>query len=224
MLYAVRTGQPAFDRVHGVGFFEYFRRHPDEWAIFDEVMAAQTAPATRAVAAAYDFGPYQTIVDVGGGRGALALGLLDVYPRLRAIIFDQPAVTVAAQQAIEAAGHAGRCEAVGGDFFLAVPAGGDVYLLKLILHDWDDERCRAILRRCREAVPAHGRLLVIEVLVAKGNERSYAKSQDVNMLVNLGGRERSEDEYRDLYLDAGFILNRIIPIQDELHVLEGIPV
>ena len=223
LLHAVRTGKPAFDQVHGVDFFEYFRRHPDEWALFDQVMTSHTAPVTRAVAAAYDFSPFGTIVDVGGGRGALALGLLEAYPHLRGIVFDQPEVAAGARQAIEAAGLAGRCEAVGGDFFAAVPEGGDAYLVKFILHDWDDERCVAILRACRRAVPADGRLLVIELLIPPGDAPSFAKSQDVNMLVNLGGRERTEAEYRALYAAAGFALTRTIPAQGELHVIEGLP-
>jgi len=223
LVHAVRTGEPAFDHAHGVDLFEYFRRHPDEWAIFDQVMTNQTAPLTRAVAAAYDFSPCRTIVDVGGGRGALALGLVEAYPHLRGIVFDQPAVAAGARQAIEAAGLTDRCEAVGGDFFAAVPEGGDTYLVKFILHDWDDERCVAILRACRRAVPEDGRLLVIEVLIPPGEARSYAKSQDVNMLVNLTGRERTETEYRALYAAAGFALTRTIPAHGELHVIEGIP-
>jgi len=223
LVHAVRTGEPAFDHAHGVDLFEYFRRHPDEWAVFNQLMTNQTAPITRAVALAYDFSPCGTIVDVGGGRGALALGLLEAYPHLRGVVFDQPAVAAGARRAIEAAGLADRCEAVGGDFFAAVPEGGDTYLAKFILHDWDDERCVAILRACRRAVPADGRLLVIELLIPPGDERSYAKSQDVNMLVNLTGRERTEAEYRTLYEAAGFALTRTIPAHGELHVIEGIP-
>ncbi len=223
LVHAVRTGEPAFDHAHGVDFFEYYRRYPDEWAIFDQVMTSQTAPLTRAVACAYDFSPCRTIVDVGGGRGALALGLLEAYPHLRGIVFDQPAVAAGARQAIEAAGLTDRCEAVGGDFFAAVPEGGDTYLAKYILHDWDDERCVAILRACRRAVPEDGRLLVIELLIPPGEARSYAKSQDVNMLVGLTGRERTEAEYRALYAAAGFTLTKTIPAQGELHVIEGIP-
>jgi ubiquinone/menaquinone biosynthesis C-methylase UbiE len=223
LTHAVRTGKPAFDYVHGTDFFEYFRQHPNEWALFDQLMTTQTTPATRAVAAAYDFSPFKTIVDVGGGRGALMLELLAAYPHLRGIVFDQPAVAAGARQAIEAAGLTGRCEAIGGDFFAAVPEGCDAYLLKSVLHDWDDERCDAILRACRRAVPADGRLLVVEMLVPPGNEPSFAKSQDVNMLVNLGGRERTEAEYRALYAAAGFTLSRIIPAQGEMHVIEGIP-
>lgn len=222
LLYAVRTGEPAFDHVHGVDFFEYHRQHPDEGVLFDQVMVSQTAPLTGAVAAAYDFSPFETIVDVGGGRGSLALGILEAYPHLRAIVFDQPTVVVAARQAIEAAGLTSRCTADGGDFFDAVSEGGDAYLLKYILHDWDDERCVAILRSCRRTVPANGRLLVIELLIPSGNAPSYAKSQDVNMLVNLGGRERSEAEYRELFRTAGFTLTRTIPVHGELHIIEGI--
>ena len=223
LLHAVRTGEPAFDHVHGIDFFEYFRRHPDEGALFDQLMASQTAPTTRAVAAAYDFSSFATIVDVGGGHGALVLGLLEAYPHLRGIVFDQPAVAAGARQAIAAAGLTDRCTADGGDFFVAVSEGGDAYLLKSILHDWDNERCVAILRSCRRVVPADGRLLVIELLVPPGNAPSFAKSQDVNMLVNLGGRERTESEYRELFRAAGFALGRTIPAQGELHIIEGIP-
>jgi hypothetical protein len=104
-----------------------------------------------------------------------------------------------------------------------VPGGGDAYLLKFILHDWDDERSVAILRACRRAVPDDGRLLVVELLLPRGNAPSFAKTQDVNMLINLGGRERTEDEYRALYAAAGFDLTRVIPVHGELHVIEGIP-
>jgi ubiquinone/menaquinone biosynthesis C-methylase UbiE len=223
LLHAVRTGEPAFDHAHGVDLFEYFRRHPDEWAIFDQVMTNRTVLLTRAVANAYNFSPCKTIVDVGGGRGALTLGLLEAYPHLRGVVFDQPAVAEGARQAIETAGLADRCEAVGGDFFEAVPEGGDTYLAKYILHDWDDEHCVAILRACRRVVPAGGRLLVIELLIPPGDVRSFAKAQDVVMLANSTGRERSEAEYRALYAAAGFVLTRTISAQGEFHVIEGVP-
>ena len=223
LLHAVRTGEPAFDHVHGTDLFTHLRRHPEEGAVFDQLMTNQTAPITRAVAAAYDFAPCATIVDVGGGRGALALGLLEAYPHLRGIVFDQPTVADGARQAIAAAGLAGRCTAVGGDFFAAVPEGGDAYLAKYILHDWDDERCLAILRAIRRVMPAGGRLLVIELLIPPGDARSFAKSQDVNMLVNLTGRERTAAEYAALYAAAGFALTRTIPALGELHIIEGLP-
>ena len=224
LVHTVRTGEPAFDQVHGVDYFEYFRRHSGEWARFNQFMTSLSGPTARAVAAAYDFSPFKTIVDIGGGRGALAMGLLAAYPHLRGIVFDQPAVAAEAQQAIGAAGLADRLVAIGGDFFAAVPEGGDAYLLKSILHAWDDERCVTILRACRQVVPAGGRLLVIELLIPPGNAPSYAKSQDVTMLVLVGARERTEAEYRALYAAASFDLIRTIPTQGELHVIEGIPV
>jgi hypothetical protein len=221
--HAVRTGEPAFDHAHGIDLFGHFRAHPEEGAVFDQLMANQTAPVARAVATAYDFAECATVVDVGGGRGALALGLLAAHPHLRGIVFDQPAVAAGAREAIEAAGLADRCAAVGGDFFAAVPAGGDAHLLKYILHDWDDERCVAILRACRAALPAAGRLLVVELLIPPGDGRSFAKSQDVNMLVNLTGRERTAAEYAALFAAAGFALTRTIPVLGELHLIEGRP-
>jgi hypothetical protein len=223
LLHTVRTGEPAFTHVHGVDFFAYYRQHPDEGARFDQLMAAATAPQARAVAAAYDFAPFGTIVDVGGGQGALLLAILATSPRPRGIVFDQPVVAEGARQVIAAAGLADRCEAVGGDFFAGVPAGGDVYLLKYILHDWDDARCVAILRHCRRAMRDDGRLLVVEQLIPPGNAPSFAKTIDISMLINLTGRERPEAEYKTLLAAAGFRLTRAAPAQGELHILEGIP-
>jgi SAM-dependent methyltransferase len=205
-------------------FFEYFRQHLDEWERFDQLMVANTTPAARAVAAAYDFSRVGTIVDVGGGRGALAVEVLTVHPHLRGVVFDQPTVAAGAREAIATAGLADRCDAVGGDFFAAVPNGGDVYILKFILHDWDDEQSMVILRACRRAIPNNGRLLVVELLIPPGNAPSFAKTQDVNMLLNLGGMERTEAEYRALYAAAGFDLARAIPVHGELHILEGVPI
>ena len=223
LAHAVRTGQPAFDHVHGMDFFAYYRQHPEEGELFDQMMAAQTAPVTRAVAGAYDFSRVRTVVDVGGGNGTLVLGLMVAHPHLQGIVFDQPAVAARAEEAIAAAGLADRCQAVAGDFFVAVPEGGEAYLLKYILHDWDDERSTAILRACRQAMAADGRLLVIEFLIPPGNAPSYAKSQDVNMLTNLGGRERTTAEYAALFTAAGFTLTETIPLLGELHLIEGTP-
>ena len=223
LLHTVRTGETAFEYVHGMEFFEYYRQHPDERVLFDRLMAANTAPLARALAAGYDFSGIGTVVDVGGGRGALAVELLTSHPHLHGVVFDQPAVVAGAREAIAAAGLTGRCEAVGGDFFEAVPEGGDAYLLKFILHDWDDERSVAILRTCRRAIPPNGRLLVVELLLPPGNAPSLAKTQDVNMLINLGGQERTEAGYRALFAAAGFDLSRTIPVQGELRVIEGIP-
>ncbi len=156
--HTVRTGETAFERVHGADFFEYNRRHPEDQALFDQLMAAQTMPVARAVASAYDFSSIASVIDVGGGRGALAIEIVKAHPHLRGVVFDQPAVAVEATRAIAAAGVSKRCEGCGGDFFLSVPNGHDVYLLKYIVHDWDDEECIAILRSCHRAMGADGRL------------------------------------------------------------------
>ena len=223
LLHAVKTGETPFDHVHGAGFFAHLREHPDEAQLFDQLMVANTTPVARAVAAAYDFTSMRTIIDVGGGRGALALGILAAHPHLKGIVFDQPAVAGGAREAIAAAGLVGRCEAVGGDFFKAVPDGGDAYLVKFILHDWDDERSVAILRTCRSAIPAGGRLLVVEFVIGRGNEPSFATTQDMNMLINLGGQERTEAEYRALFEASGFALTRTIPLFGDVRIIEGAP-
>lgn len=224
LMHTVRTGEPAFEHVHGIGFFEYNRRHPDHQRLFDQLMVAQTRPVARAVAAAYDFQPFRRILDLGGGLGALAIEILNAHEHLRGTIFDQPEVADQARRAIAAAGLDGRCEAVGGDFFAEVPSGADVHLMKFILHDWDDERAVALLSECRRAIGDGGRLLVIETLIPTGNSPSYAKTQDINMLINLGGQERTEAGFRELLRASGFELTRTIPVLGEIHVIEGIPV
>jgi hypothetical protein len=221
--HTVRTGETAFEQVHGVGFFEYNRQHPEDQVLFDQLMVAQTKPAARAVAASYDFSAMASVIDVGGGRGALAIEILTAHPHLKGVVFDQPAVAEEATAAIVAAGLGERCAGVGGDFFDSVPGGHDAYMLKYILHDWDDQECKAILRSCRKAMGAGARLLVVEAVIPPGNAPSFGKTQDINMLINVGGQERTEAEYRALYDAAGFELTRCLPILGELHIIEGVP-
>jgi hypothetical protein len=224
LMHTVRTGEPAFEHAHGIDFFEYNRRHPDHGRLFDQLMVAQTLPVARAVAAAYDFQPFRSILDLGGGLGVLAIEILLANEHLRATIFDQPHVADQARDALAAAGLDGRCKAVGGDFFTEVPSGADVHLLKFILHDWDDERAVALLSECRRAMCRGGRLLVVETLIPPGNSPSYAKTQDINMLINLGGRERTKAGFKELMYASGFELTRTIPVLGEIHIIEGIPV
>jgi predicted O-methyltransferase YrrM len=204
-------------------FFEYNRQHPDDQALFDQLMTSQTRPVARAVAGKYDFGSMASIIDVGGGQGVSAIEILTAHSHLKAAVFDQPAVAAQAVAAIAEAGLSQRCEVIGGDFFASVPDGHDAYLLKYILHDWDDEECVAILRSCRKAMGAGSRLLVVEAIMPPGNEASFGKTQDINMLINVGGRERTEAEFRTLYKAAGFELTRSIPVMGELHIIEGVP-
>jgi predicted O-methyltransferase YrrM len=222
LLHTVQTGETAFERAHGMDFFEYNRQHPEDQALFDQLMTSQTRPVARAVAGKYDFASMASIIDVGGGQGVSAIEILTAHPHLKGAVFDQPAVAAQATTAIAEAGLSQRCEAIGGDFFASVPDGHDVYLLKYILHDWDDAKCIAILSSCRRAMGASGRVLVVEAIMSPGNEPSFGKTQDINMLINVGGGERTEAEYRALFEAAGFELTRTIPVMGELHIIEGL--
>ncbi len=223
LLHAVRTGEVAFHAAHGQGAFEYFRRNPEAGDVFQGNMTAMTTEEARAVLEAYDFSTARVLVDVGGGHGALAGAILAAHPRARALLLDLPEVVEAGRRRVAAAGLAGRVEFVPGSFFDSVPRGGDTYLLKDILHDWDDGRAAAILGRCREALSPTSKLLVIERLVPPGNERSAAKIIDIAMLVMTGGMERTEAEYRALFAAAGLGLELVLPTSAGPSVMVVLP-
>lgn len=221
--YCVRTGEPAF-RQRGLAD-PFSSRDPEDAANFDAAMANFTRLIAVAVAASYDFTPFGTVVDVGGGNGALLIGLLQANPALRGIVFDLPAAAERATKQIAASALSERCRAVGGDFFKAVPEGGDAYLLKHVIHDWNDEQAVAILRSCHRVMPPSGKLLLVEgvypLRIDQSLESRGAAANDVNMLVNTGGRQRSEAEFRSLYDAAGFTLTRIVPTPARVAVIEG---
>jgi hypothetical protein len=217
----VRTGAPAFERVNGAALFDYLGRRPAEAALFEAGMTSVSKLRLPAILGAYDFSGFTQIVDVGGGRGALLRALLEHYPRLSGILYDQPAVIANAAE-LQSASAAGRCQLVGGNFFQSVPAGGDGYILKQVLHDWNDAEVVQILRHCRQAMAASGKLLVIETVLKPSNEPDYGKWADLNMLVMLSGRERTAEEFRALYAAAGFELTAVITAGG-LAVVEGIP-
>jgi len=224
--YCVRTGQPAFRKASpDADPFTQMAADPEAAALFDKAMATFAPQTSAAVAAAYDFSRFKTIADVGGGNGSLLLGILKAFPSLRGIVFDQPHVAERAKARIREAGMSDRCDAVGGSFFESVAPGADAYLLKHVIHDWDDQRAAAILRTCRAAMPSHGVVLIIEGLYPARIERSLesrgAASNDLNMLVCTGGRQRSEAEFRDLYRAAGFRLSRIVPTATGICMVEG---
>jgi SAM-dependent methyltransferase len=214
LLYSVRTGEPAFHHVFGMDSFSYMLQHPEEAANFDEAMADFTKGIAIAVAASYDFPQFGTIVDVGAGNEMLLEAILKAHPTLRGVLFDMPHVAERAQQRIEAVGLAERCKVVGGDFFLEVPSGGDAYMLKHVIHDWDDAPAVTILKNCHRAMDPQGKLLIVQGIYPSRIDQSdtsrEAASNDVNMLVCTGGRQRSEAEFRTLYDAAGFKLTRII--------------
>ncbi len=225
LLYSVQTGETAFEHVHGMGRFDYLAEHPDTAAVFNEAMSSNTARSGTAIIDAYDFSGIERLVDVGGGHGLLLATVLQAHPTMRGVLFDRPQVIAGAQATLEAAGVSDRCELVGGDFFAEVPSGGDAYLLRQIIHDWDDARAVAILRNCRRAMGEAGRLLVVERAISPDYRRALPVLHiDLEMLVNVGGLERTDAEYEALFAAADFRLTSIVPLGDpaQFSVFEGV--
>jgi SAM-dependent methyltransferase len=221
LLFSVRTGELAFDNVFGMPNWQYWAGHDEHAQVFNRAMSEMTAVIEPAVLAICDFSPFTTIVDIGGGRGTLMSSILRAYPAARGIVLDLPHVIEQGRQLIAEQHVEDRCELIPGDFFKEVPRGGDAYILKWVLHDWDDERSIAILKNCHRAMVPDGRLFVVEAPLPRRNEPSLHKLMDVNMLVMTGGRERTEAEYRTLFDAAGFALTRVTVTPLELAVLEG---
>ena len=224
LLHSAETGQPAFDHAFGMPTFDYLARNPEAAGRFDALMAEQTGTVAEAVAEVYDFSGMESVVDVGGGYGALLAAILRASPHLRGVLVDLPHTVEGARPRLEEAGVADRCETVAGDFFHSVPPGGSAYVLKYILHDWNDDQCVTILENCRKGMSDEARLLVIELLIAPGNAADYGKYLDLNMLVLTTGRERTREEYAGLFKTAGFELSRVVPTGRDLCIIEGKPV
>jgi DNA-binding transcriptional ArsR family regulator/SAM-dependent methyltransferase len=220
---SVKTGEPAFAAVHGQQVFEYMGAHPDVLSVFDKAMTEASSQIIAPVVAAYDFGPLATIVDVGGGRGALLAAILAANPGARGVLYDQPGVIAAAGGSLAgaSAGVAARTTLASGDFFASVPPGGDAYLLSNILHDWDDEPSARILANCREAMAPGGRVLLVEAVLQERAVRDAPPDgappaltvslMDLDMLVLNGGRQRSAAEFAALLAQAGLRLTRVVP-------------
>ena len=221
LLHSVRTGQTAFDHVHGMRIFEFLSNNAGPAVVFNQAMSAFTEQESVAILGAYDFSTAATVIDVGGGHGTLMAALLKAYPEMRGILFDLPMVVEGARSVLAQEGVASRCTVAAGDFFRSAPPRADLYILKSIVHDWDDERSIAMLKNCRASIADDGKLLLIERVVPPGNVPSEAKLFDINMLVNTGGFERTEAEYRALLKAAGFTLTTIIPTQSPLSLIEA---
>jgi hypothetical protein len=222
LLESVRTGAPAFDRVHGREAFDYFAANPDDGAALDNAMTAASAQFIAPVVGAYDFSAFGTVVDVGGGHGALLAAVLAANPEVNGVLYDQPHVIAGAGRPIEEAGVADRCEFIGRDFFQSAPPGGDVYLLSNIVHDWDDERSVQILANCRAAMNDDGRLLLGEAVLPDGTEPHPATWIDLEMLVMGAGRQRTEEEYRALFRRADLRLTRVVPTHAMFDLVEAV--
>lgn len=217
---SIRTGKTAFDEVFGEQAFEYLSKHPDESAVFNEGMTGFSMQASPAVAEAYNFSAFGTIIDVGGGHGHLLCTILTKYSGPKGIVFDSPHVVEGAVAKIYEAGLDSRCRTDGGDFFRAVPAG-DAYIMKHIIHDWPDDKAKMILQNCRKAAKPGAKLLLVEIVIPPGNEPSPGKLLDLEMLVIASGKERTEPEYKDLLAGAGWNLTKIVPTKSPVCVIEG---
>jgi hypothetical protein len=221
LLYSVRTGKYAFPHVHGISNWEYRIEHSEENAIFNAAMTGNTRGLTEAIVAAYDFSRFDRIVDIGGGQGQLLGSVVAASAKSRGVLYDQPQVVAQAGGLLQGMGVGERCEIKSGDFFVNVPAG-DLHMMKVVLHDWSDEQAMAILRNCRAAATLGGRVLVIERIIGMPNSGAAEKFADLNMMVAAGGRERSQQEFADLFAAAGYALKSVIPTGTHLHLIEGI--
>ncbi len=213
--YSVRTGEPALRKLGIENPFLYLKHHPEQAELFNHAMSQFSRHAAPAVADAYDFSRFHSIVDVAGGHGALLGTVLERNPHLKGVLFDLPEVIAGAP--------AGRYETAAGSFFDSVPAGADAYMMKHIIHDWDDERSATILRNCHRAMTKDGRLLVIEMVIPPGNDPFPGKWLDLEMLAIPGGKERTEEEFRALFEAGGFELTQIIPTAVPVSIIEGRP-
>ena len=225
--HSVRTGASAFEHVHGAPFYDHLAQHADAADAFQRAMSGFTAREVNAiVSACQQAGVLRgvgTLVDVGGGRGALLAALLQRDAQLRAVLFDTADTVAAAAQALRDAGLSARCACVAGDFLRAVPQGGELYILKSVLHNWRDEAATTLLRNCRRAMGAAARLLIAERVVEAGARGDEAKRFDINMMVTVGGLERTAAEYAALLQAAGLRLRQVWPTASALSVLEAVP-
>jgi hypothetical protein len=219
--HSVMTGEPAFNRQHGRGFFDYLSEHPECARWFDRGMANFATAENPAIAAAYDFSAFAHLVDVGGGQGGLLAEILKLYPAVRGTLFDLPQVirnpTALRELPVK------QWSTLSGDFFRSVPKGADAYVLKRILHDWSDEQCVRILRCCRAAMAHHARLVVVDAVLPPGNVAHPGKVMDILMLIFAEGRERTQQEFKALFEQADLQLTRIKTTASTLSIVEAIP-
>jgi hypothetical protein len=222
LLHSIKTGEPAFDHLYLNNTWDWLAENPEAGRLFDQCMDESTGGDAAHIVATYDFGHTRTIVDIAGGRGILLAAILRRNPSARGILFNLPQVIEGARNVLEPE-MVSRIEFVSGNFFQTVPSGGDLYILKNILHDWNDEASLGILAICRRAMPDYARLLIIEHLVGAPNERPAGKIGDILMMVRTGGRNRTEQEFCELLSASGFNLSRVISNLGGPDLLEASP-
>lgn len=221
IFYSIKTGKPAFDNIFGMTLFEYFNIHPKDRTVYDNNMSSLTNLLSPVIINSYDFSKFQTIIDIGGGNGSLLMRILKNNPSLNGILYDIPEAVEGARKLLEKENLLKRCKIINGNFFQTVPKGGDAYILKLILHDWNDIKASRILRNCHKSMNPDSKLLLIEHVLSKGDLKNAAIFMDLEMMVfSKGGHERTEEEFRKLLNNAGFKLIKIIPIPPYF-ILEG---
>jgi ubiquinone/menaquinone biosynthesis C-methylase UbiE len=227
LAYSIRTGQPAFDHVFGKSCWQYLAEdQPDEGAIFHQSMSAFSQTINEALVRAYDFSGIQTLMDVGGGQGSFLLAVLQAHPALQGILFDHSQAIEGARELIAQAGLEERCCVMAGDFFESLPSSPavDACILKHVLHDWDDQHCLTILANCRRVLEPGKQLLIVELVLLDSHAPALGAFLDLEMLLNTYGRERTEQQYRTLLEQSGFMLRRIVPTDSSDSIIEGVAI
>lgn len=221
LLHSLKTGEVAYEHLFGIHHFDYLKKDKEAAEIFNKAMTNISVEQAKAITATYDFSNIGTLVDIAGGQGLLLASVLKKYPKMKGILFDLPHVIEGAKDFLKSQNLLDRCQLIAGSFFEEVPKGGDAYMLKYIIHDWNDIENLKILKNCHQAMSWEAKLLVIEQVILPGNEPQFAKLADINMLIQLGGKERTSEEFQNLLDRAGFHLQKIIPTPYLLSVIEG---
>lgn len=221
LLYSVQTGKKAFDKLYGMPIFDFLSKHVEQAKVFDSAMVGVHGRETAAMLEAYDFSSIGVLADIGGGNGSLLTAVLKTHTALRGMLYDLPQVAERAKASLQSAGLADRCQVIGGNFFESVPEGADAYLMRHIIHDWEDGKAIRLLQNVHRVIGDKGRLLLVEGVIPPGNEPCFTKLLDLTMLTIPGGKERTEEEYRALFAAGGFQLTRIVPTTAEVSVIEG---
>lgn len=217
----VRTGRTSLETEYGKGLFECLDEDPEVARVFNDAMTCVTAMSIPPVLAVYDFSRFRTIIDVGGGDGRMLTAILEAATASRGVLLELPALAEQARKTVRSAGLTDRATIESGSFFDHVPRGGDLYVLKHVIHDWRDDRAREILRQVRDAMPPRAVLLLVETVIPPGNGMHFGKLLDIDMLIFAGGRERTRAEFSSLLFETGFHLNRIVPTVTHLSLIEA---
>jgi hypothetical protein len=223
IMHSLATGQPAADYTLGMPVFQYFEKDQAYSQVFNDAMTAMSAPVAGAALEVYDFSSIGLLVDVAGGHGEVLMSILSANPGVKGILADIGHVVDGAKPRIANAGLTDRMQAVACDFFQSVPAGGDAYIMKHIIHDWDDERASTILKNIATAMGAKkGKVILLESVIAAGNTPDFGKFIDIEMLLFPGGRERTADEFKSLFARSGFHMTKVVPTKSPLSVIEAV--